>query len=97
MQDILRKIQALGVTIIQQDGNLHCTPAGNLTAELRQAIRNHKQELVEFLQPKPIETSIRCRDCQHPEPDTLTCARGHKWIGLQLLHICPDFLARKEN
>jgi len=49
MQDILRQVQSLGISITFQGDNLVCTPGSKLTPELRQAIRQHKAELVEWL------------------------------------------------
>lgn len=41
--------------------------------------------------PEQYEKRIKCRDCQHPDKETLTCAKGQSWWGLQLLHECQDF------
>lgn len=54
---IVKSAQAAGVQLLARDDHIFGKPAGALSAELREAVRVHKQELLAILPNRPYVTA----------------------------------------
>src|SRR5208283_385818 len=98
---ILERLHNLGVTVAIEGDRLAVQPKERLTPELRQAIREHKPDLMRFLDadregpPYPDGLGrVKCFYCRHCEI-TGTNAKcrvsGESRTGIALLITCSDY------
>jgi hypothetical protein len=64
-EELLQEVEARGVTVVADGGDLRIRPASRLTPELVEGLRARKAELVERLS-WPEECLAAERECGHP-------------------------------
>jgi len=88
----LEELTAAGVTLDLRGGELAARGPVTELERFSPRLKALKPALVALL----TSHKVKCRDCKHATP-AATCARGHDWIGAQLLHRCPDFEPRPKG
>lgn len=79
MLAVLEEIEALGVEIFSQGGNLVIQPASRVPSELKERLRAHKAEVLAVLKPRPAACSPTCYEV---EPGRWI---HHPWDGCKII------------